>query len=348
LRRFKNKTIKKKEGRNCYWTRYYLNGKQYSIYGKSEQEVLKKLKEALNIKQNKEKENKSITLKEWFNKWLTSYKLNKAPSTIKDYEKLFKHIVNIEDKEIKKISHIELCEVIEKTNGDRQKQKVYDLLRQLFEKAKQNELIKNNHMLNINKPSYEAEEKTALDKQQEQLFIQIASNLFKNDLILDYFKICLYAGTRPGEALALKPDKINLDENFIEINESLSRDNPNKTTKNKYSIRKVPIFDNLKNTLINLSKAKQDEYIFNFNYDYVRGCFNKVRELSKIENISIYSLRHTFITRCKEAGLPEFVIQNFVGHKKGSKVTSTTYTHLNKDTLIYNINKLNDFNNKKD
>lgn len=346
MRRFKNKTIKKKEGRNCYWTRYYLNGKQYSIYGKSEQEVLSKLKEALNIKQKKE--NKAIDLKEWFKKWITSYKLNKAPSTIKDYEKTFKNLTDIENKEIKKISHIELCEIIEKTNGDRQKQKVYDLLRQLFEKAKQNELIKTNHMLNINKPSYEAEEKTALDKQQEMLFLRTASDLYKDDLILDYFKVCLYAGTRPGEALALKPDKINLNENIIEINESLSRDNPNKTTKNKYSIRKVPIFDNLKNTMQILSKLKENEYIFNFNYDYVRSCFNKIRELTKIKNISIYSLRHTFITRCKEAGIPEFVIQSFVGHKKGSKVTSATYTHLNKDTLIYNINKLNDFNNKKD
>ena len=347
MRRFKNKTIKKKPGRNCYWTRYYLNGKQYSIYGKNENEVITKLKDALNIKTNKEKESKNITLKEWFKKWLSSYKSTKAPSTIKDYEKLFKQLKSIEEIEIKKISHIELCEVIEKTNGDRQKQKVYDLLRQLFEKAKQNELIKNNHMLNINKPTYEAEEKTALDKHQESLFIETAKNLFKDDLILDYFKICVYAGTRPGEALALKPNKINLIENFIEINESISRDNPNKTTKNKYSIRKVPIFDKLKNTMIKLKELKQDEYIFNFNYDYVRNCFNKIRDKINLSNISAYSLRHTFITRCKEAGIPEFIIQSFVGHKKGSKVTSTTYTHVNNETLIYNINKLNDFHNKK-
>ena len=52
-------------------------------------------------------------------------------------------------------------------------------------------------------------------------------------------------------------------------------------------------------------------------------------------------MRTTFITRCTELGIPEFVIQSWVGHKIGSKVTKDSYTTHNTEIDNKYINILN-------
>ena len=49
-----------------------------------------------------------------------------------------------------------------------------------------------------------------------------------------------------------------------------------------------------------------------------------------IEGISIHSLRHTFATRCAEAGVPPKVVQQWLGHST-LEMTMNVYTHVNRD-----------------
>ena len=55
-------------------------------------------------------------------------------------------------------------------------------------------------------------------------------------------------------------------------------------------------------------------------------------------------MRFTFITRCQEQNIPEFVIQAWCGHQIGSKVTKQVYT---KYKASDNSKYINIFNESK-
>ena len=50
-----------------------------------------------------------------------------------------------------------------------------------------------------------------------------------------------------------------------------------------------------------------------------------------IPRITIHELRHTFITRCNDKNIDEIVVQKWVGHAKGSRMTKAIYTHVTDD-----------------
>lgn len=52
-------------------------------------------------------------------------------------------------------------------------------------------------------------------------------------------------------------------------------------------------------------------------------------------------LRHTFITRCQENGVPLVVIQALVGHVEGSSITNDTYTSVSIDFMQKELEKVN-------
>ena len=60
--------------------------------------------------------------------------------------------------------------------------------------------------------------------------------------------------------------------------------------------------------------------------------YKKVLKLAGLPlNYTIKDLRHTFISHCAELGIPQYVVQNWVGHSEGSRVTGNVYTHLTED-----------------
>ena len=61
-----------------------------------------------------------------------------------------------------------------------------------------------------------------------------------------------------------------------------------------------------------------------------------------IEGISSHSLRHTFGTRCIEAGMRAVAVQRLLGHKDVS-VTLNTYTTIFDRYKEQEIEKLNDY-----
>ena len=70
-----------------------------------------------------------------------------------------------------------------------------------------------------------------------------------------------------------------------------------------------------------------------------------LKRLNTKHNISntlhTHMLRHTFITRCQESGIPLVVIQTLVGHVKGSSITNDIYTSVSTDFMKQEIKKIN-------
>lgn len=323
--------------KNCctWYARYSNNGKRFFISGKTQKEVAEKLKDALDIKR---RENLPYTtFEKWYNKWLNLFKIgNVKATTIADYEKSLKHIPkNILEKNIKNITSLEILELLNNIETPRTKQKVYEFLKELFTKAKNFSVIKNNPIDVIERPKYKRSEGIALNFEQQKTFI----NLCLKNKYGDIFLVALFEGLRIGEVLAITGNDLDFKNKTIKINKSLDRKSNFDTTKNKQSQREVPIFDCCLNILEKYSNLGY-ERIFNVGYGSVQKILKRVISESNLPDISCHDLRHTFITNCKNAEIPEHIVQSWVGHEIGSSVTKTVYTHITKDANLF-INKLN-------
>lgn len=324
-------TVIKNKTCNTWYARYRLNGKQNYISGKTQKQVYNKLKEIF----RKEETQKILSLNNWYLTWLETYKKDKVKeTTLTDYSASYKTLSDqIKNTDIKNIKQIDIEKELNNIPEARSKQKLYELLSQLFSKACQNEYIKSNPLAKIDKPKYTRDRGQILDREK---YLLVEDYCLKNKYYCILF--LLYQGCRIGEALGLTTKDIDLKNKTMTINKSFNQKNEFDETKNKQSIRTVPIFDKS----IKLIDADSKERIFNFSQKQMQGQFDKIKKACGLkDNFRIYDLRHTFISVCKDENIPEHIIQFWVGHEIGSKVTSRTYTHVSQDSNLLYYNKLN-------
>ena len=155
------------------------------------------------------------------------------------------------------------------------------------------------------------------------------------------FLIQMYMGLRVGEALALRNGDIDLKRNLVDVNKTLTTDKNEKvimgdTTKTYSGLRQVPIPKFIRNSVIeqmNIGTNHMDKQLFlspngnyvdNRNVNYILK--KRLADLG-ITGISTHSLRHTYGTRCVEAGMRAVALQRLMGHKDVS-VTMNTYTSI--------------------
>lgn len=335
--KYHNITIKQNTNCLTWYARYRKNGKQHYVSAKTQKDCYNKLKLILkennNIKTKEKTKQQKTTLKEWFNKWKILYKQNVKINTIKDYDKSFKYLKTIGDININEIKTINILEILNAIQFERRKQAVYDLLKNLLDKAVINEIIEKNPIKNIEKPKHKKINGIAISNEDEPKMIAILK-----EKRLDIYLICLYQGLRRGEALALTYKDFDLNNKTLTINKAINQYNKIDTTKNINSNRIMPLFDS---TIKIIEKYKNTkDRLFTITYGSMQKQFKNIAKKFN-NNYTIHSLRHTFITKCQEANIPLHIIQKWVGHIPGSSVTAKVYTHTRTIAEEDSIKKLN-------
>ena len=326
--KYKGKTIaKRKDGRWC--ARYRVEGKVKSVYGHTQAECLARLKEALKqpTRKNPQKITNKIKLEEWIAKWLELYKVNKLKkSTLEQMKRYLKSIKPIAERPLSELTAMDLQEWLNKIEAPRKREKLYVMMKDALNKAVKNKLIKENPMEAVDKPKIQRKQSQALSKEDEEKFVSACNDLPQGNLYL----MCLYEGLRIGEAMALTWSDINFEKKTITINKNIERDGTLGTPKTATSNRKIPLFAKTNALLQSMKRGENDERIFP---DAMKTYQNHIARLSKqlgLNGVHAHTLRHTFATRCAEAGIAVKVVQKWLGHST-VQMTLNVYTHVNPD-----------------
>ena len=265
---------------------------------------------------------------------------------------IYKPIQKVTISEIKKAlpNFVELEAIHKKTNEKVVKiysqnviDKLYMILNKGFKIATSERIIQYNIMDNesIQKPKAkkENEKVEALTIEQEKELIKVLRN--SNHKYKDIILLTLFTGMRIGETLALTRDNIDLKENTITIEKTLTRNKNDKVilgqkTKTKAGQRTIFLSNNVKKLLQNILSTNITNMYNLIFYDYDKNTFVTPNEINcflkrlnqkyKIcSDIHTHMLRHTYATRCIEAGMSAKVLQKNLGHKK-IQTTLDTYT----------------------
>ena len=224
--------------------------------------------------------------------------------------------------------------------------KLYQQLGSTFKLAMDKGYISRNPMVSVIKPKSDKENKEvrAMTVEEQQLLTDYLLNKdLKDCRYKNVYLLQIYCGLRVSEALALTRGDINLRDNRITIRRTLTKDEKGrvmmgKTTKTYAGRRMIPLPEFLKDTIIEqmqvseefknndenlLFKPDDKQYVDRVNVN------TELKRLLKrhfgIDDITTHSLRHTYGTRCIEAGVAPVVVQKMMGHTDVS-ITLNTYT----------------------
>lgn len=335
-----------KTGRYIY--AYYYNGKRNKIKQKQNEKVSDFKARVTEIKNSVNKntyiDKDEITLEEIIEKHI-EYKHNTGITSDRTYLRNkgsldhLKKCCNFLNNPIQKITASEIKEDLPNFTEYSQNtiNKDFALLKKGFEIAINERILLYNIMNLIAKPKSKKEtipvEALTVDEEKTLIKYLNSTEHEYNDAIL----FMLYTGIRVGECLALTYDNINLKEKTLTIQRTLTRDE-----KDRVILGKQPKTQKGKRTIIMSSQAvtiaariKNKTKIPNiYNlifYDngfvspsavnsYLHRINNAQHIAPKLHN---HMLRHTFATRCIEAGMTAKVLQTILGHSKISTTLDT-------------------------
>ena len=241
--------------------------------------------------------------------------------------------------------------------------KFYSMLKLAFTIAVDKGIVQNNIMNNraVKCPISDKIDRKirGLTEEEQAKFIKAVNdykqqknrNTYRLQLLIE-----LFSGMRMGEINALRPESINFKKGFIHVDRTISNGAAcpfiKEGTKTKAGERDVPISAPLKPLLeeaISQMKDNPEGLIF---YDYIKkgvittsqvcSMYKKVCKDAGIPYYGQHALRHTFATRCIEAGVPPIVLKSWLGHTN-IHVTLDTYADVFDRMNLGAISKFEDY-----
>jgi len=167
--------------------------------------------------------------------------------------------------------------------------------------------------------------------------------------------ISLHTGMRIGEVCALSWDDIDLKAKVVHVRHTISRirnEEPDstkyklviETPKTESSVRDIPLTPYLISALIILKSGTVSPYVISSDSTFVNPRtyeyrYKKILKDCNMQQFNYHVLRHTFATRCIEAGMDIKSLSELLGHADIS-FTMKKYVHPSLDLKRMHIEKM--------
>lgn len=228
---------------NGSWEARYTNpitNKQQSAYGKTKQEVQKKLKEKLREldELKKEKEcsqkgelsGKNLTLNEWFDIYMIKYKKNRVkPQTYSTYYSIYNNWIKcmLGDTKLQEITYSQVVTILNSANLERKAKETIKIISTVFndcmKEALKEGLIKTNPVVDTYDKKMGENKKTKRALTQDELnwfFRGLDERYPKNKFM---FQLMLVTGIRVNELTALRWENVSSDFSFVSIEKTTTQ-----------------------------------------------------------------------------------------------------------------------------
>lgn len=299
-------------------------------------------------------EDNSIILSQWFKSWIEIHKYKVIRNNTKMYYmQLFtKHIEpSLGKKKLKDITQLNikalLKELDQKGYHYETKNKVRIMLLDMFDKAMIDNYVLKNPCKGIRLARDEKKDIRVFSREEQAEFFECSKGTFYDNL----FTVAILTGLRQGEICALTWDDIDFEKKEISVTKTLlyqklegdiQKEFHLSPPKTKTSKRIVPISKQCemalkrqyiqRNNVMARRASKPlpgfENLLFTTKFgtpicnqilsDAIKRIIDEINlcrdELEQFESFSPHCFRHTFATRCFEAGIQPKTVQAYLGH----------------------------------
>lgn len=332
-----------------YRQTFIYEGRTYDFSANSKKELAEKIaRKRIELEEGSKRLKPSqLNVRKWASECFEKYKGGLAPITYQSqWERCNKWILSsIGSMRVKDVKPLHCQKILNDMEGKATDtvRKVSQLMKWIFERAIQNDIIKDNPAKYVTLPKTKrATKRRAITNQERRYLLEVANK----DNRFVFFLVMLYCGLRPSEVAGLKGKDIKKvsGENMLHV----------EGTKSKSAVRDVPIPDYL---MKRLPVKPKFEYLFtNKRGDKLSkesraklwgackramniemGCKvyrNEIIPPYRVaEDLVPYCLRHTYCTDLQKKKIDIRTAQYLMGHSD-IKITANIYTHTDEETLL--------------
>ena len=354
-----------KSGRNIYkrkdgrWEGRYAKGRKETgqivygyVYAKTCTEVKNKLETVLSSQISTNNKTEQPLFSEMAAQWLFNISLSVKPSSLAHYTAtLENHIIPvlggykihmITSAMIDQFAKNKLLVGRKDGTGGLSAKTVRDLLtiiKNVFNYALSVDIAVS--AITITYPKREKQAAQILSRQEQLSLEKVLTE--EPDVFKLAILISLYTGLRIGEVCALRWRDISLPGGLIAVKrtmrriQSLSEDANQKTQlyvgtpKSQCSVRNVPLSNRLVYHLSLFARDDDSFFLSGAGFEHteprtLQNHFKKYLKVADISPINYHSTRHTFATRCIEAGVDIKSLSEILGHSNVN-ITLNRYVH---------------------
>ncbi len=291
---------------------------------------------------------------EWYAEWIEKYKKNTVKAgTIEVYNKHYSVYLKkpLGDKVLADIQAEDIQEMLNRMviegYSDNTVKLTYCILSGVFKQAYKNDLIPKDPCSRVNRPrGIKAKERVAFTKKQQDLYMHYA----KYSHLCNLFQLAICTGMRSGELTGLLWSDVDFEKRVVHVRHTLIYKDDGTymidSPKTRTSVRDIPMIGKAYEIL----KCQEREYCRikregtegeNFVFSVMNKPVNRKRITHEIELMlarmkadgvdfpyfTLHATRHTFATRCIEAGMQPQVLKSILGHATLG-MTMDLYSHV--------------------
>lgn len=339
-------------------------GKRQTLYATTITEITKKLRDEqykdekqINVIDN------TITLDEWYEKWITTCKKHCRDTTKRTYAVQYNRLrKSLGWRKLTNLNLIVLQGAFNELATDKMRKDCKALLVDILNRAVETELIVKNIAVGINPyiDNEEKDEKRILSDDEVKILLETS----KGGQLYPFFKVALGTGMRIGEILGLTWDCVDFENGIIDVQKTLcylSNDGVAiyefHSPKTKAGKRQIPMTREVQNILMEQKIRKEriairhnprvgmEDLVFcsktnnPINEANIRGAIrylvekiNKANPNLNFQPLTPHGLRHTFATKAIAKGMKPKTLQKILGHNS-LQMTMDLYCHVEQNTL---------------